>query len=141
MQTKNAIMRTGVYGVVTNSKEILLIKQPIGIYENILDLPGGGIEFGETIEEALRREFIEELNGTFMTMTHFDNITSLNYYSETELKKAHTFHRIGLVYLIDGFIQSEDLSNTLKHTWYKLEDITKDNATPFAFEIAQKLLM
>ena len=47
--------RPSVYGVLIEDDKILLSRQWDGY-----DFPGGGIELDETIEEALRREFIEE---------------------------------------------------------------------------------
>ena len=47
--------RPSVYGVLIENNKIMLSKQWDGY-----DFPGGGIELGETIPEALRREFHEE---------------------------------------------------------------------------------
>ncbi len=49
------IFRPSVYGVLFKENKILLSKQWDGY-----DFPGGGINIDETIEEALKREFIEE---------------------------------------------------------------------------------
>jgi len=47
--------RPSVYGILIENGKILLSKQGDG-YE----FPGGGVEINETVEEALKREFIEE---------------------------------------------------------------------------------
>ena len=47
--------RIGAYGVAHRNGAILIERTPLGLF-----LPGGGIEVGETPEEALRREFMEE---------------------------------------------------------------------------------
>ena len=47
--------RPSVYGVLIEDSKILLSKQWDGY-----DFPGGGVEIDETIEKALKREFIEE---------------------------------------------------------------------------------
>jgi ribosomal protein S18 acetylase RimI-like enzyme len=69
------IMRTGAYGVATQNGKILLITQQSGPYQGKFDLPGGRIEFGETIEETLRREFYEEVSMHFESMKFLCNLT------------------------------------------------------------------
>lgn len=56
-------MTLGVRGLVVNAAgEILLVKHS---YVNGWHLPGGGVEAGETLREALARELVEEGGVTF----------------------------------------------------------------------------
>lgn len=52
----------GVYGLIFNSAgdEILLVRKTRGPYQGLLDLPGGAVEDGELLEDALIREIAEE---------------------------------------------------------------------------------
>lgn len=54
-------VRVRVAGIVISDKRILLISHKKDGNEYWL-LPGGGVSFLETLEEALKREFNEELN-------------------------------------------------------------------------------
>src|SRR5689334_5758640 len=57
-------MRLIVVCVVRNaSEEVLLCRMPSdrGVFPGQWGLPGGGVEAGETLEQALRREVREEL--------------------------------------------------------------------------------
>ena len=47
--------RFGAYGIAVQSDQVLIESARRGLF-----LPGGGIEEGETVEEALYREFLEE---------------------------------------------------------------------------------
>jgi 8-oxo-dGTP diphosphatase len=49
-----------VAGLLVNEGRILMVEQGRG-EERYWLLPGGGVRFGETLSEALRREFVEEL--------------------------------------------------------------------------------
>ncbi len=57
IRIKDLKLRAGVYGVYKEKGKILLQRHPI--YKTF-SLPGGGIEMGEKICEALIREFEEE---------------------------------------------------------------------------------
>ncbi|BBX38702.1 NUDIX domain-containing protein [Mycobacterium simiae] len=50
--------RTSVYGVAFRDDEVLLTKQAAG--EDLWDLPGGGVDDGESLVAALQRELAEE---------------------------------------------------------------------------------
>lgn len=50
--------RTSVYGVAFRDDEVLLTKQVAG--DGLWDLPGGGVDDGESLVGALRRELFEE---------------------------------------------------------------------------------
>ncbi len=60
--TEDHAIRIRVAGILTNSKnEILLVNhQKHG--KSYWLLPGGGVEHGETLDQALKREFEEELS-------------------------------------------------------------------------------
>lgn len=57
-------MRVTVSGIIRNAKdEVLLCKMPSnrGVYPGQWAIPGGGIDDGEKMIEALRRELMEEV--------------------------------------------------------------------------------
>ncbi|MFC1644518.1 NUDIX domain-containing protein [Patescibacteria group bacterium] len=57
---ENKKIHLGVYCLVRRDDELLVIKKGRGPYIGKYDLPGGRLEFGESIEDGLRRELQEE---------------------------------------------------------------------------------
>lgn len=110
----------GVLCVDEKTEKILIGRRIEG---NMLSLPGGWIENGETWEEAASRELFEE-TGILKPPTNFTHIYTLNYYN-----KDKTFHSISCV--MYTVINDEDLSKLKNREpekcfgwyWLSLKDI------------------
>lgn len=88
----NYVIREGVYGVVINEQgKIAVVKNQYGFF-----LPGGGIEKGETHEECLRREFIEE-TGYSIVIKNYIGKASKYYFAKPF---DHFRHPIGWFYVV-----------------------------------------
>ena len=55
-------MRIAVDGILYKNESIILIRRAGQTYHNKLALPGGLVEDGEKVEDAVHRELLEELN-------------------------------------------------------------------------------
>jgi 8-oxo-dGTP diphosphatase len=56
-------LRLRVSGILVRDNEILLVShKSIGKTDTLWAPPGGGMHFGEPVEECLKREFLEETN-------------------------------------------------------------------------------
>jgi 8-oxo-dGTP diphosphatase len=89
-QFKNKV-RVRVCGILENNKGILMIQHQGLDKKDIWLPPGGGINFGETIKDALIREFKEE-TGLTVTISSFIGI---NEYIKNK------FHAIELFYQVE----------------------------------------
>ena len=85
----------GVYGIYIKDNTVLLIKKSRGPYEGMYDLPGGRIESGETMEEGLKREFIEEVGSEVTNQTFL----SENEYT-TENYRGKPFRHFGTYFTV-----------------------------------------
>ncbi len=123
------IFRPGVYAIIVNNKkEVLLTQSKSGK----LWFPGGGIEVGETIEKALKRELEEETN-----IKHFkiENLIGLFenffYFKEgDEAWHSHMFFYKCKISknekIIRGFADKDEEIGIDKLIWLNLKSIKKE---------------
>jgi 8-oxo-dGTP pyrophosphatase MutT (NUDIX family) len=88
VQADLLIFRPAVYGIIQQDGKLLLVKmRATGKYH----LPGGGIEVGERIEAALKREIREE-TGIEVEEVAFARFGEIFYYYEPSDRAYHGLH-------------------------------------------------
>jgi 8-oxo-dGTP pyrophosphatase MutT (NUDIX family) len=116
--------RISVYGVTINQETVLLVPQWDGY-----DIPGGGIELGETTEEALIREMHEETGLTVRPMMDkILHVTQDFFIHPTDGKSYHYILLYYLCSLVGGKISDANFREDEKlyaHAarWVPLEDV------------------
>ena len=125
----------GAYGIITNNKQIILIKKARGGYTGLLDLPGGGIEHTEKPEEALVREIMEEV-GIKINNYQLINALSNNITWKVRDDFYEDLHHLGIIYLIhddNNHIKNEpDGIDSNGAMWYNIDELDETTLTPFA---------
>lgn len=87
-------LRVRVCGICVQDGKILLINHS-GMNESgeFWSPPGGGLQFGETIEECLKREFLEETN----TVISVGNFLKINEFVKPPLHAIELFYEVKIV--------------------------------------------
>lgn len=137
-KTLKEITRIGVYGILVEDSKILLTTKIKGPYKGLLDLPGGGIEFGESPKETLQRELQEEVSMNFSEIHFFDNLSFSAEYAEKD--NYYKFHHLGLIYLVKSFFFIPDVIPQDPFAWYYVKDLDLETLTPFAREALKSIV-
>lgn len=134
----------GCYGIVYNDKgEVLLIKKSRGAYKGQLDLPGGGIEYGESAEATLKREFQEEIG---LNIKSYNLKTIVTNYVLWNLDETHQedLQHVAIIYEVElkksdyKKIKTEaDGLDSLGAGWYDVKDLKKKDLSPLAIIIKE----
>ena len=128
----------GVYAIIKQNGRLLLIKKARGPYIGMLDLPGGSIEHGETPEETVKREVLEETGLTVkninIAFAHSVQFT----HNVTDDGSKQDFHHIGIIYEMEIKsgklkIDSDGLDSNGALWFNYLDGI--NNLTPFAKKV------
>lgn len=130
--------RVGSYGIVYNNKgQVLLIKKAGGAYRGKLDLPGGGIDYKETAEETLKREFLEEVGLEIKEFKLRKVVTHYEVWSYREFKEDLSHYAIIYDVVIDekdyDKIKTEaDGRDSLGAKWYDIASLKEEDLSPLA---------
>lgn len=126
----NQVSRLGVYGILVHDSKVLLTRKKSGPYKGLWDLPGGAIEFGETPEEALKRELLEE-SALAISRFEFLNVsTAINKCDDKGV--LYEFHHTGLIYKVLNWSDRSDLMPEEENRWATLSTLQIEELTPFA---------
>lgn len=137
MSNKKYHRAFGVYGIYVEDGKLLVINKSGGPYINRFDLPGGSLEDGETLSEAMKREFLEE-TGIKIEITK--NIGVLDFKLPWLWKEFTDVHHIAVYYTvrkIGGKIKIPEQfegQDSLGAVWVSGKDISLDNASPLVLK-------
>ena len=89
IQFKNKV-RVRVCGILEHKECILMIRHSGLVEKDVWLAPGGGVQFGETIEEALIREFKEETNLDIQV----SDFLGINEHIKNDLHAIEIYHKV-----------------------------------------------
>ena len=107
--------RIVVTGILKDKDLFLVVRRSKedDLYPGCWEFPGGHIEFGETISDALKRELKEEIG-----FSDFYNPIITNYTDEVKEKSGKTIHNIELDFIIEANKENINITLSKEHTEY-----------------------
>lgn len=134
-----------VGALIRSGEHILFLRRAREPGYGLLDVPGGFVDPGETLEEALRRECLEEIGEEPVHLTYFCSLSNTYLYAGVEYTTADAFFFAELDRPIDNddllrlkIDRSEVLSLHLLHI---AEIRSEDLAFPSLQRLQEKLMI
>lgn len=115
---------------------ILFTLKKSGPYKGFWGLPGGAIEFGETPEETLKRELLEETALAAAQLELLSIATTIGEYNNHG--ELYQFHHIGIIYKVSRITLIPDLVPEEEGRWVRLRGIKQEELTPFATHVLKE---
>lgn len=151
MVNKNLLTyRQSTIAIILNKKGEILIIQKKGWHDNEWSFPGGGVEDGETSEQAINRELREELGTDKLIL--MDKSSTINRYEWPDeviekkfQEKGHTWRGQQVAQFLFNFTGSEDeitcpLDEIQRSIWVNIKELQQYLIFPNQFENIKKLL-
>jgi 8-oxo-dGTP diphosphatase len=120
--------RLGAYAVVVHDGRILLTRiSPIGYPAGAWTLPGGGVDHGESPNDAVVRELYEETGMSALT-SHLVDVHDVHVVAEGRDDRWEDYHGVHLLYAVtvDPMVEPQVIEldgTTDRVAWVPLEDV------------------
>ena len=134
-----------VYGLLINENNQVLISDEQSGGRTFSKFPGGGVEVGEGIIDALKREFMEECNAEIEVIRH---LYTTDFYEQSSFNDSQI---LSIYYLVK---ETKPLTLTYKTVvfdfdentpqsfrWISLNDLSTDDVTFRTYKTAIELLL
>ena len=132
--------RLGCYAVIVDGSKMLLCRLSDTLpNQGKWTLPGGGLDFGETLEAALEREVLEE---TGLVVKGKELLFHNSRFTEFEDRDQHWFQFLFSVEVIGGELTHEIDGSTDLVEWVEMDTLNQGNAVDivhFALNVAKRL--
>lgn len=122
-----------VYGLLINNQNEVLLSDEHEYGMKFTKFPGGGVELGEGLIEALKREFMEECYAEIEVLSHFYTTDFYEKSSFNDSQVLSVYYLVKEVFPLQlGFktaVFDFDENQNQSFRWRKITDITEDDVT------------
>lgn len=125
MNTDNTNWQQSVTGVLIREGKVLLARHTYGVGKNLLIVPGGYVEYNETPQQAVVREYIEETGITVAPR----EIIAIRF-------NMKDWYVVFLVDYVSGVAKSDDDENS-EVIWLDVEEALQREDVP---DLTKKLI-
>ena len=125
-----------VYALIIEDDNVLISKELIK-GKIVLKFPGGGVEYGEGIIDALQREANEELSQELEEITHF---YTTDFFQESSFRKSDQLISIYYTAKLSTFLLNKvnkPIQDQPLFIWKKIQELKKED---LHFPIDKKVL-
>lgn len=122
-----------VYGLLINAQNELLLSDEFEYHQKFTKFPGGGVELGEGLIDALKREFIEECNAEIEVISHF---YTTDFYEKSSFNDSQV---LSIYYLVKAIKPLQlsfkdepfdfDRDSNQSFRWVNVDDIKEEDVT------------
>ena len=141
------IFNVRVYGLVINQNQEVLLSDEYMLDREMIKFPGGGLQFGEGLHDALKREFREEANQEIEIMEHFYTTHFFQAaFHDPNQQVISVYYQINLVPPINiktsvkKFDFPKMINGGQSFRWVKIQDILTENISfPIDRKVAEML--
>jgi 8-oxo-dGTP diphosphatase len=122
-----------VYGLLINDGKEVLLSDEREYGMDFIKFPGGGVELGEGLIEALKREFIEECNVEIEVLSHF---YTTDFYEKSSFNESQV---ISVYYIVKAISPLQlsfkatvfdfDVDSTQSFRWTKISNLQEEDVT------------
>jgi 8-oxo-dGTP diphosphatase len=133
-----------VYGLLINTENEVLLSDEYEYEQNFTKFPGGGLELGEGLIDALKREFMEECNAEVEITGHF---YTTDFYEKSSFNESQVIsiyylvkalHPLQLPFKTKVFDFDEDSAQSFR--WVKINALVEEDVTFKTDQTVVKLL-
>ncbi len=122
-----------VYGLLINENNEVLLSDEREYGMDFIKFPGGGVELGEGLIEALKREFMEECHVEIEVLSHFYTTDFYEKSSFNESQVISVYYFVKAISALQLNVKTNvfDFENqsTQSFRWVKISELMEDDVT------------